>query len=157
MGATYDLIAKETGEQQGQPTDIEDFATALVRFENGATLDIEASWASHIKEWELMETRILGTKAGLMQRNTNEGYEFGAELYLERDGCHVDLQPHSMGAFAVKPSSMVPGVTGPVEHFVECMVNDKLHIATGEEGLVVTRILDAIYESADKKEPIEID
>jgi len=41
-------------------------------------------------------------------------------------------------------------------HFVDAILKDKPHIATGEEGLLVMGLLDAIYESADKKEPVRI-
>jgi len=93
-----------------------------------------------------METRILGTKGGLVQRNRNEGYDFEAELYLERNGCQYDLTPHPP----------IPGVTSAMAHFVDCIVNNKPHIATGEEGLIVMQLLDAMYESAKKGEPVRI-
>ena len=66
--------------------DVEDLAVGLVKFANGATLEIEASWAANIAERELMETRLLGTKGGLVQRNVREDYEFEAEIYVDHDG-----------------------------------------------------------------------
>jgi predicted dehydrogenase len=39
---------------------------------------------------------------------------------------------------------------------VESIVNDTPHIATGEEGLLVMEILDAIYKSAEEGEPVQI-
>jgi predicted dehydrogenase len=41
-------------------------------------------------------------------------------------------------------------------HFVESIVTDTPHIATGEEGLLVMEILDAIYASAEKGVPVKI-
>ena len=93
-----------------------------------------------------METRILGTAGGLVQRNLNEGYDFEAEIFLERNGCQYDLNPHLP----------IPGVASPMHHFVDCILSNKPHIATGEEGLVVMQLLDAIYESAEKGEPVRI-
>lgn len=146
MGSTYDYLAKARAKKERKVFDVEDFAIGLVRFSNGATLEIEASWAGNIKERELMETRILGTKGGLVQRNRNEGYDFEVELYLERNGCQYDLTPHPP----------IPDVTSPMAHFVDCIVNNKPHIATGEEGLIVMQLLDAIYESAKKGEPVSL-
>jgi predicted dehydrogenase len=42
-------------------------------------------------------------------------------------------------------------------HFIESIVTDKPHIATGEEGLLVMEILDAIYASAERGAPVHID
>lgn len=159
LGSTYDDIATEEAKKEGKPYDVEDYAAAIVRFDNGATLAIEASWAAHIKEWELMETRILGTKGGLVQRNLGEGYDFEAEMFLERNGVHYDLKPHLVRQ-GVRPQILVPGsspgIVGPVRHFVDCIRNNKPHIATGEEGLIVMQLLDAIYESAEKGEPVRV-
>ena len=41
-------------------------------------------------------------------------------------------------------------------HFVESILNDAPHIATGEEGLRVVKILDAIYASAAQGQPVRI-
>jgi predicted dehydrogenase len=41
-------------------------------------------------------------------------------------------------------------------HFIDCIQNDKPHIATGEEGLLVMEILDAMYQSASEGAPVKI-
>ena len=41
-------------------------------------------------------------------------------------------------------------------HFVDSILNDKPHTATGEEGLLVMEILDALYRSAAEGEPVHI-
>ena len=146
MASTCNPIASRLAKQSGRAFDVEDFATAMIKFEDGATLDLTASWASNIKEQELMQTRLLGTEAGLIQRNRNEGYEFEAEIYLERNGNQYDMQPHGKAQDG----------TSPMGHFVDCILNNVPHTATGEEGLLVMEILDAIYASAEKGEPIKI-
>lgn len=146
MGSAYNHIASEVARREGKKFDVEDLAAGMVKFANGATLIVEASWAANIKERELMETRLLGTKGGLIQHNTNEGYSFEAELYYERNGCQFDMRLHPP----------VPAVKSSMYHFVESIVNNTPHIATGEEGLVVMELLDAIYASATQGTPIEI-
>jgi predicted dehydrogenase len=42
-------------------------------------------------------------------------------------------------------------------HFCDSIVKDTPHTATGEEGLLVMEILDAIYKSAESGQPIRID
>jgi predicted dehydrogenase len=120
MGSAYDHIAKERAKREGKAFDVEDLAAGMVKFENGATLEIEASWAANIKERELMSTRLLGTKAGLLQRNVEEGYKWDAEIFLEREGCQYDMKLHPP----------VPEANSSMYHFVDCIVDEKPHIAT---------------------------
>ena len=93
-----------------------------------------------------METRLFGTQGGLVQRNLNETYEFEAELYTDRDGAQYDMKLHA-------PRRISQSAMG---HFVDAILNDTPHIATGEEGLTVMELLDAIYESAKKRAPVKI-
>ncbi|MCX7004516.1 MAG: Gfo/Idh/MocA family oxidoreductase [bacterium] len=144
LGRTYNPIGTRLAKEQNKKFDTEDLAAAFITFENGASLEIEASWAANIKEREMMETRLYGTKAGLVQRNLNEGYEFEAELFLEKNGCQFDMRLHPP----------VPAVKGACVHFVEAILGNKPHIATGEEGATVMELLDAIYTSAATGKPV---
>jgi len=147
MARTFDPIATRMAREQGIAFDVEDMAAACITFENGALLNLEASWASNIGERELMETRLIGDQGGMWQRNLNEGYDFECELYLERGGCQFDLRPHEP----------IPGPRSAMYHFVDCIAQDVPHIASGEEGLVVMQLLDAIYASAASGEPVAIE
>lgn len=146
MSSTYDHIATKLAKESNHTFDVEDFATAMIKFENGATIDLTASWASHIKEKELIETRLLGTEGGIIQHNLNEGYDFAYEIYMNRNDCQYNMQPHGD----------IPAAPSPMEHFTDCIINDTQHIATGEEGLLVMEILDAIYSSAETGNPVRI-
>lgn len=147
MASTYDHIASKKAKASGKKFDVEDLAVALIKFDNGATLELEASWASNIKEKELMETRLLGTEAGLVQRNLNEGYDFEAEIFFERNGVQYNMQPHA---------TMKVGPQSAIAHLVASIQDDKPHIATGEEGRTVMQLLDAIYKSAASGAPINL-
>jgi len=146
MGRTYDPIASALATEQGLDYDVEDLAVAMITFENGATLELEASWAAYVQEKEWMETRLFGTQGGLVQRNLNETYEFEAEIYVERDGVEFDVKLH--------PSRRHDPSLNAMYHFVDSIVNDTPHTATGEEGLLVMEILDAIYQSAEEGRPV---
>ncbi len=146
MAGAHNHIASRIAKEQNKKYDVEDFATAFIRFENGATLELEASWAGNIKENEMMETRLLGTNGGLLQKNLNGGYEFEAEFFIERNGCQYDMKLHPP----------VPAAHCSMYHFADAVINNKDHIATGEEGLIVMRLLDAIYESAKTGNPVKI-
>jgi predicted dehydrogenase len=120
----------------------------MIRFENGATLELEASWAGHIRSGELMETRVLGTKGGMLHTHFDETkpYEWGLEIYNDRNGFQTTSRVGQ--GLAPVPTAM--------SHLVDCILEDKPHMATGEEGLVVQELLDAIYASAAKGKPIQL-
>ena len=59
-------------------------------------------------------------------------------------------------ASAAKLRPPVPGSQTSYHHFVDSIQNKKPHIATGEEGLIVMEILDAIYASAKQGRPVKI-
>ena len=146
LANTFDHIASAKAKQTGKVFDVEDMGVAAVKFENGAMLNLEASWAGNTKNNEEMETRLFGTAGGMRQFNVGEGYDFDAEIYVDRDGRQYDMRLHPP----------VPEATSSMHHFVDCILANKPHIATGEEGVTVMKILDAIYQSAKTGKPIKL-
>ncbi|CAH2787343.1 MAG: NADH-dependent dehydrogenase [uncultured Caballeronia sp.] len=146
MGSAYDPIARGLAAQSGKTFDVEDLAAAMIRFDNGATLALEVSWATNIQDAELMETRLLGTQAGLLQKNLNKGYMFDAHIFMEKNGAQFDM--HLNPPATVAHSAMYD--------YAEAILSDQPHTAPGEEWLIVMEILDAIYASAAAGEPIRI-
>ena len=146
LAGSYDHVARRLARRARKAFDVEDLAAGMIKFTNGALLEVEASWAANLREAELMETRLLGTEGGLVQRNLNEGYEFEGELFRDRGGKLVKAPLPK-----VKP---VPG--GAMAHFIDCLVKGKAPTASGEEGLTVMRLLDAIYASAARGRPVKL-
>ena len=137
-GSTYDPIARRRAKKEGKAYDVEDLACGLVKFANGATLILEASWALNIKENEHMITSLYGTKGGLVQRNVEGGYGFEAEMYTAEGDSHFTKKLDRRDAPA--PESY--------HEFVDSILEKRQPIATGEDGLKVMKILDGIYKSA---------
>ncbi len=146
MGSTYNPIGTAMAQERGLKYDVEDLAVGMIKFANGATLEIEASWAANVQEREWMETRLFGTMGGLVQRNIEQTYKFEAEMYLEKQGALYDIKLHS----TLKPAQ------NAMYHFVDSLVQGTPHVATGQEGLRVMQILDAIYQSAEQGAPVHI-
>ena len=146
MGNTYNPIAGPLAAASGKTFDVEDLAAGFIQFANGATLALEASWAANIQEADLMETRLLGTKAGLLQKNLNEGYTFSADIFQEQHGAQVNIRINT-------PTT--PALSA-MHHYADAILNNRPHDAGGEQGLVVMEILDAIYESARTGRPVQI-
>ncbi len=150
FGSTYNHIGSALAEKEGKTFDVEDLACAKIKFKNGASLLLEASWAGNFKERENMKTRLLGTKGGVMMRNLDEGYaDWEAEFYIEKEGCHFDMKLHDRMNVPGKPASSMA-------YFADAIINKTPHIASGEEGLIVMEILDALYKSAETSKPVKI-
>jgi predicted dehydrogenase len=116
---------------------VDDLATAFIRFETGASLTLETSWASNSEKREEQWTQWFGTDGGAVMRNLHESYEYEARLFVERDGEVV----------AEEPPPISDGET-PQRHFCRSILSGTPPAATGEQGLTVMRILDGIYRSA---------
>jgi predicted dehydrogenase len=138
-GSTYDYIAREEKvRQQGQHYTVEDLACGLVKFANGATLLLEASWALNIRESEHMLTVLYGTRGSLEQKNVEGGYQFVAEIFAEENGNIFTKTLEKRKAYT--PTAY--------HEFVDSILEKRPPLATGEEGLKVMKILEGIYKSA---------
>ncbi len=161
VGNTYDHVASEIGIRKRMKFDVEDLAVGLVRFQNGATLEIEASWAINQPEsdfrvyWtkgkelvqkDFMETWLYGNKGGLVQRNFGGEYDFEAWLFTEENGFQFDK----------KLAFSRANVRSAMFHFIDSIINDTVNMATAEEGVKVMRIIDGIYKSADTGKSVNL-
>lgn len=146
-GSTYDPIAQEEAKKQGKDYDVEDLAMGFIRFSNGASLIIEASWALNIPEREHMITQLYGTKGGLIQRNLNQGYDFEAELYIERNGSHytqhLDI-PANAGSTSYK-------------EFIDSIFEEREPAASASQGVKVQKVLEGLYKSAETGREVRFD
>ncbi len=146
-GSAYNVIAKVAAEKQNKHFSVEDLAAGIVKFDNGATLIVEASWALNTKEREHMITSLYGDKGGLVQKNVNAGYEFHAEIYTEEGG---NLYTKVLDQSVVQPPS-------PYEEFINSILEDRPPMASGHDGIKVQKILDGLYRSATEGVEIRFD
>ena len=118
---------------------VEDLAVGLIRFDNGATLVIESSFAAHIKE-NLFTFQVLGEKGG--------GTYDPPELYTDLAGTMYNLQPGFLDkddAWQLK-----------MRDWVDSIRERKTPIASGEDGLNVQKMLNGIYTSAERGKEVVI-
>jgi predicted dehydrogenase len=146
-GASYDHLGSEAAAREGATFDVDDLAVGLIRFTNGATLTLEASWATNSEKREEMWTQLFGTRGGALIRNLEEGYQYEARLYKDIRGALVEAAP----------KTRVPGRESAQAHFVRCIRDGRPNLAPGEQGLIVMRILDAIYKSAASGWEVRLD
>ena len=116
---------------------VDDATFAQIRFENGATIILETTWALNLPGDNYI--KVAGTKAGATLSPFT--------LYTEKDGKELDkpLNASSINSFDEE-----------VKHFVECIVDDKEPISSAEQGIMLMQMLDGIYESAEKGRSVPI-
>ncbi len=121
---------------------VEDFAIGLVKFKNGATLTLESSFLANLEHDE-MNTHVFGTEGGVMLDPYNSEK---TTIYREESGTLTDSKP----VFLPKVSSHEM----EVRSFVQAIIDETPVEVPGEQGLMVSRILDAIYASSEQGKEI---
>ena len=121
--------------------DVEDLAAGFVRFENGAALSIETSWASHTKAGkDDYYVTLFGTEGGCELYVPNYADRDTLTFYTEIGGAPVNVKP----AIVTRGG----GHALAVDHFVECLLAGRSPEASGEQGLALMQIIAALYELA---------
>jgi predicted dehydrogenase len=134
-GATHNVIAREMAAREKKTYDVEDSACGLVKFANGASLLLEASWALNV-EGEHLVTTLSGTRGGLRQQ---AGAERVAEIYTEENG----------SLFTKRLDVAQPSVPSAHQEFVASILEKREPSVTADEGIKVMKILEGIYRSAE--------
>ena len=114
--------------------DVEDLATALIRFEDGSVLSVEASFSLNIKNDE-GKMQFFGTKAGASLSPE-------LELYGELDGYMTDISLK-----AETTMNLGNMFCQEINHYVDCILNGTECISPACDGVEMMKILNAIYES----------
>ncbi len=121
---------------------VEDFAVGLVKFKNGATLVLESSFIANIEK-DVMRTDIIGTEGGATVDPFNQA---NTKIFREESGTLTDTQ------LAFLPN--VGTHEAEIRSFVQAIIDDTPVEVPGEQGLMVSRILDAIYASSEQRREI---
>ncbi len=147
MGSVYRKLAdqKNTGNAWGdwdpEVYTVEDSAFGFIRMKNGATIVLESSWALNTLDVREAQTSLCGTKAG-------------ADM---ADGLRINRVNHNRQCVE-KPDLAAGGVAfydgvsekpDDVEQrvFYNAIVNGEPLTVEPRQAMVVTQILEAIYES----------
>jgi predicted dehydrogenase len=117
-------------------SDVEDLAVAFIRFDNGASLTLEASYSLHASKNELAIS-LYGDKGGA---------DLEPELRIvgERHDTLLNINPQvDRLSF-----DFDEGFEKEINHFVLLCLGEAQPIAPVEHGVEMMRILSAVYESA---------
>jgi predicted dehydrogenase len=125
------------GEWDPKIFSVEDFAVGQVKFKNGATLTLESSFVANIAKEEF-STSLMGTEGGVfldLHDNNN------TRIYREEE--------HTLTDTSLVSLPNIGSHEAEIRAFVQSLLDDTPILVPGEQGLMVTRILDAIYKSSD--------
>lgn len=129
--------------------EVEDSAFGFIKMKNGATIQLEASWALNVLESREASTTLCGTKAGAEIRS---GISYPKdELHFCRNvkGLLMDESITPSGEIAYfGPNAGSPGEK-EAEQWLRAIITGGQPLVNPKEAFVVTKILDAIYRSAE--------
>ena len=130
-GSTYREIAGK--KEKGGKFDVEDLAMGFIKFDNGACLQLEFSWASNISDGSKF-VELRGTKAGVYITNDE------LHVHGERYGNEFNEYVHARGEY---------GHCVAIRHFADVVLNGAEPIFTPQQGVDMIKILNGIYLSAE--------
>jgi predicted dehydrogenase len=136
---------KSTG--QSVNYEVEDLATAFIRLEGGATLLLEASWATHSSAGDDYGVVLYGTEGGAELSVKNYAHGQTIRLFTDVNGLPHQSTPE------VRPGG---GHVQVVERFVSAILDGTPAIPGAAEGLRRAKVIDAIYQSATDGHEVRI-
>lgn len=122
---------------------VEDLAVGHIRFDNGATLSVEASFAAHIEKNEWNFT-LMGEKGGATWDPPS--------LFTDANDHMVNTAPHWLPTGAAADP-----FRQKMRNFVDHVLYEKETMAPAEHGLMVQKMLDGLYASAAEGREVAID
>src|SRR5690554_3958853 len=127
---------------------VEDSAFGFIVMENGATIVLESSWALNTLQEGEAKTTLCGTKGGA---DMLDGLRINGEKHSKLYTSKPALGPGGVAFYAGESES---DADREARLWIESIINDTEPVVLPEQALVVTEILEAIYESAKTGKPV---
>lgn len=121
--------------------DVDEAATAMVRFANGAMLFVEVSWALNL-ETNQEYTQLFGTRAGA----TLKPFKIFRNEYGRMVNLEVNI-PEPVGSSSHGRA---------IRNFLDVVAGKAKPVVTPDDGVTMMRILDGIYESAETGRSVNV-
>jgi predicted dehydrogenase len=126
--------------------DVEDRVTAFLRLETGATLLLEVSWAGYTRKGDRFFVHLWGDEGGAEMEVPDYTTEDTLRIYTDAPGTRTEIRPGTQRDYEKSVGS----------EFVRAIREGRAVSPTGEEGLKILRIIEAIYRSAELGHEVEI-
>ena len=152
-GKTWDTLGKnpalynQWGDYDRSKFTVEDFAVALIKFDNGAIVSLESSFMANIGN-DLFETQLFGTQSGMIVKGWGDD---SVQIFTEQNRQLFDIKPKNVPD--VKSSH-----AAEIKAFLTAINDGAVSPVPGEQGLTLNAVFDAIYKSSEtgKEEAIEV-
>jgi predicted dehydrogenase len=136
---------------KGLGVDTPDYYQTCLEFSKGATAVIENSWIMPNTMPNIIDLKceLVGSKGAVY---VDGSHHRACEKYTEKDASFPDvlvmpeIYEKQMG-FAAES----------IRHFIDCLKEDRDPMVTGKDGLIVTRVIEAVEESIQKKQPVDVE
>ncbi|MHA1281072.1 MAG: Gfo/Idh/MocA family protein [Promethearchaeota archaeon] len=126
--------------------EVEDNAVGILYFENDAQVVIEESWTApggYDMRFEIFGTegqiKVAPTFSNLISVYSEKGYGYAVEKAGTTKGW----------TFPVPAEAWSFGYPQEIQHFVECMIENKKPLTDGAYGLKILQIVETMYKSAE--------
>lgn len=156
-GSVYRMLADQKeqgnafGEWNPEKFTVEDSAFAFIKMKNGATIHLESSWALNTLDVDEAKTSLCGTKAGA---DMKEGLRINRVQYNKQCVEKPDLGSGGVDFFDGKEET---AADAEQKVFYQAVANGEPLTVKPEQAIVVTQILEAVYESAKTGKTIYFD
>lgn len=114
---------------------VEDMVNALIRFENGASIMVDASYSLHAPG-DTAELKVFGEKGGA---------EVDPRLHITTEKHHTIL--NMTPDIDHLSFDMESGFQNEINHFIACIKEETENIAPVQDGVEIMKVLNGIYES----------
>ena len=149
LASNYSTFIDDPGFSRGDivgslPVDVESSSHAMITLKGGASIFSRASWAEMI-ECESCAITLQGTKAGAkLQRVQRDGRKDLLEWYGKENSSFFFESDGEMGRLDL------------ISDFLRALDGEDIPLPNPREALVLMRIIDAIYESAESRCPVKV-
>lgn len=141
-GATYTKFGhRGIGEggwgmsDRGKPVfDVDDFATALIKFQNGSTVELNASWVLHMDQANKNNVELFGNDGGA------SAFPLRVFRFGKNKGEYEVVEPQNVKIAYPHMNRFV--------NWIDVILGKDKPMCTADESLVIQKILDAIYQSS---------
>ncbi|WP_066192153.1 MULTISPECIES: Gfo/Idh/MocA family protein [Gracilibacillus] len=148
MGSSYHKLGKKKdaanawGPWDPEEFTVEDSAFGFITMENGATIVLESSWALNSLEVDEAKCSLSGTEGGA---DMKDGLRLNGENFGKLYETKVEL---NSGGVAFYDGKAETDADLEARLWIDNIIEDTEPVVKPEEAIVVTQILEAIYESA---------
>ncbi|WP_075980392.1 Gfo/Idh/MocA family protein [Bacillus massilinigeriensis] len=121
------------------PFDVEDFASAFIRFENGMVLHLEVSWAMNGPSDDSIKIDIFGTKGGMSLSPL----------------CYYSEENHILSDSKLNVTANNP-FEDEIHHFVDAVIHDQKPLVETSDGVYIMKLLNLIADSSHLKRELKL-